>query len=258
MNKINGVEQNEFVFSAALKINEEVIKLASQYDGRVYGTYVRNVIVPRLKDPLCVCEYDTIAIEFADQKELDEFSKQLELTYKDMTRKTKDGAKMYQLYIQGMFIAYIRLCMRPAIFRFDVNCLVYYYENGIATLYDQLTCEFLELNNYSTSNTLPLIERIHSKVATASKLVVDTFLTDSDIVDHINEFLRRGWTVIFGTHQLKEVITINDLVTLTTPKKSVIDEYMVLQSQITVLQNQLNDLIIKRDTALIKCLQITK
>lgn len=257
MNKINGVEQNEFVFSAALKINEEVIKLASQYEGRVYGTYVRNVIVPRLKDPLCVCEYDTIAIEFVDQKELDEFSKQLELNYKDMTRKTKNGAKMYQLYIQGMFIAYIRLCLTTPTYRFDVNCLVYYYENDIPTLFDQLDCEFLTLTDCSTK-TLPLIELIHSKVATASKLVVDTFLTDSDIIDHINEFLRRGWTVIFGTHQLKEVITINDLVALTTPKKSVMDEYMALQSEITILQNQLNDMIIKRDAALIKCLQIIK
>lgn len=255
MNEINGVEQNEFVFSAALKINEEVIKMASQYEGRVYGTYVRNVIVPRLKDPLCVCEYDTIAIEFVNQKELDDFSKELEGNYKDMTRKTKNGSKMYQLYIQGMFIAYIRLCMRPAIFRFDVNCLVYYYENDIPTLFDQLECDFLTLTDYS-NKTLPLIELIHSKVVTASKLVVDTFLTDSDIVDHINEFLNKGWTVVFGTHQLKEVITINDLVTLKTPKKLVIDEYMVLQNEITVLQNQLNDLIIKRDATLIKCLQM--
>src|SRR5436305_14409947 len=40
------------------------IKIASDHDGKVFGEYVRDVIIPRLKDPFCNISFTTIKFWF--------------------------------------------------------------------------------------------------------------------------------------------------------------------------------------------------
>ena|SRR6187431_1386060 len=116
MNKINGVEQNEFVFNAVLKIIEEVIVLAKEYDGRVYGSYVRNVIVPRLKNPSVICEYDRVGIIFPNVEKYDAFIKVMHLKYDGFV---KTGLQ-YTLS-QGIFIANLNLYNNRGPSSYDVT-----------------------------------------------------------------------------------------------------------------------------------------
>lgn len=254
MNKINGVEQNEFVFSAALKIIDEVIKLASQHDGQVYGDYVRNVIVPRLTDPLCVCEYDTIEIEFDSAIDTNEFFKALVLKYKDI-KSTNNG---YDLYVQGMFITHITLSnIYKGKYNFNVDRLVYDYVT-VATLYDEPKSHLMFLTNYKPMGQGYLITEIQNKRATVLESVVHHFLKSNNqtqLINTINEsYLSKGWTVLFGKHELKDSVTVEQLIALLT-KKSYSEEYTLLQNEVMDLQNQLNKVIAKRDLFMIKCLE---
>ncbi len=259
MNKINGVEQNEFVFSAIVQISEEVIKLASQHEGQVYGNYVTNILVPRLNNKLCDFEHNDINIEFVNESFLKDFETNLFLKYKDV-RNLYDGSKkkQYNLYMQGMFIAHLTLELISSIRdTFDCNCVVYYYyENNVPTLYDQINNNELFLTDYDSSNNIGkhLIHNINEKIVCVSNYKVASFLTgpQGEFVDSMNQFLSKGWIVLFGKHAFLNVMTLEQLTDLLMPKVNLIDEYTLLSNKIISLQTQLLDLTQKRDALLVQ------
>lgn len=231
MNKINGIEQNEFVFSAALKINEEIIKLASQYNGKAFGKYVTDVIIPRLKDPNCLCEYVFIDLSFKTQKDLTNFHDQLKLN--NLTN------GVCKIVVNGMFIAYINLFVNTNKWMFDATELSYYYNNDIPVLYNELTNEL---------DDKCFIDQLHQKITRVNNDIVNSFMLNIDknsIVHMMNQnYLSKGWTVIFGEHELKSCITVDELGLLLNKKdkqtdlKSVLDELVTLQKQIDNLIDQ--------------------
>ena len=261
MSKINNVEQNEFVFSAALKINEEVIKLASEYNGKVYGDYVKNVIVPRLKDPSVICEYNTISFLFS-KSDLHNFSKVLCSIYKDIVVISDNIS--YDLYIHGMFIAKIKLYERSHSWIFDTSMLYYYYLNDQPVLYNAILDIYENINTpvkdgspipVKDGSPIPLITMINKKMTTVNSEVVNNFLlnkflpniSQESIVEAMNRlFLSKGWTVMFGKHQLQKIITVEELVALLTPN------VVTVVNDLVLLQKQIEELIEKRDALLVK------
>ena len=49
--------ENQFVMEESLKIINQVIKMVDHYYGKVYGEYVRDCVVTRQKDSLCLVNY---------------------------------------------------------------------------------------------------------------------------------------------------------------------------------------------------------
>lgn len=62
----------EFSELALKKINK-ILKLAYKYNGGVFGGYLRDVIVPRMKDPSCKVYFKDVDIWFASKYNAAEF-----------------------------------------------------------------------------------------------------------------------------------------------------------------------------------------
>lgn len=247
MNKINGVEQNEFVFNAVLQIIEGVIMLAGEYDGRVYGSYVRNVIVPRLKDPNCICEYDRIGIMFPDFVKKDGFIKEMQLKYDGFVKKHDQF-----MLTEGIFIADINLFTNRVHSAYDVNELEYYYDHKQLYFHDLLhhliypltTCQ-LDMTKFYES---PIVNNILHKTVNVMPTLLQVFETkdlkmQQYYVDELNTlFINKGWIVQFKDLVFNKTIMLEDLT------ENVLNEFKKVQTKLEKYTKQ-------RDLLLIDCLE---
>jgi len=136
---------DEWSVETILERIENVIMDAAAYDGKVFGGYVRDVIVPRMKTPSCNVSFKDVDIWFRSQNCADVFIRQMQTkcrftidqnaSIKPGTLNHTFGRYQYQMNHHG-YIIWFDIVVSDCfpVDDFDVNCLIYHYINGKAVI----------------------------------------------------------------------------------------------------------------------------
>lgn len=129
-----------FVLESVLTSISECLKVAGKYDGRCFGGYVRNVIVPRDSNPTCPVKFKDVDIWFTNQNSADSFVREMGSSLIQMDKFAiekndvgyKFGRKQYHLFKYGTCVAWIDVIVSDKIpvNDFNVNRLTALYRDG--------------------------------------------------------------------------------------------------------------------------------
>lgn len=202
-------KKQEFSQQTIAKINK-VIDIAYAHDGKIFGGYVRDVIIPRLKDPSRKVYFKDVDIWFADKSKADEFINAMQHKYQivHMLRhdiKEKDviypfTREQYHLSKNGKCLAWFDVVISDKfpVNDFDVNN--FYYFKG------QLT-----LGNFGY-NAAKLIDAIHRKEMKITPEYYQKATKIRDSMDYtsvmctsriFSRYLNNGWSIIYNGKILK-------------------------------------------------------
>ena len=239
MNKINGVETNAFVFEAVVNIINSIIKVASQYNGKLYGDYLRGVIIPRLNGQ--ICDYCRVSFLFPNQSDIDQMVEQMVKLY-DFKLYVKDKVvESYGLTINNLYIGHVQLsCKTPSV-TLDTNGLHYYYDNGVPRFYDSVD----NLNYTEGSSTL--MNKIMNKKSTIlDNNAFQTYdrTTQESIVGAFNKLIRQGWVLNYGDVVITTLMTVESFLSLNPNVLKQFKEKQLLYEQVEL----------ERDALLKECL----
>ena len=185
---------------------EKILTIAGKSNGRVFGGFVRDVIVPRLIDPTCEVHFNDVDIWFVEREEADNFIKDVNVFLEligDIKLHSSErnlvppgtlhytfGREQHSLWKKGdKFVSFIDVVVSKVIpvDDFDVNCLTYQYVN------DEKVPK-----SFSEDSTTKLIANIASKQAYMLPSYVEKLMSGklSNMVfeRRINSnFLKKGW-----------------------------------------------------------------
>lgn len=225
------VEFNPYTNSRKTKIIDKVLSIAGNHNGKVFGGYVRDVIVPRLDNPTAKVYFNDVDIWFTNQKDADLFIDNTRscLTFLDKRfdfDNSRPGSNIkpgmmhytfgrvqYQLYKADKFISFFDVVVSETIpvDDFDVNCLNYQYtDKGKIVRY----CS----NNTDTVVIEEIIQKIKNKTAFMLSSYVPKMYTKTSygIIDYLyfvnrlnKKYLSRGWT-IYCLNMHKFPLTISE------------------------------------------------
>jgi len=139
---INFINMSSVELAVVLDTVFDCIKTASRHNGKVYGGFVRDVVVPRLSDPSCFVEFKDVDLWFTNQADADAFicyMCNLFVKFKgvDVTPYSYPGAfsrTQYHLTKFDTCLAWIDVIVSPTlpVNDFDVNEVTYsLLQNGI-------------------------------------------------------------------------------------------------------------------------------
>lgn len=181
-------------------IIDNCIKIASNYDGKVFGGYLRDVVIPKMQDHQCKCQFKDVDIWFNTNIDADMFVNDIKdiydfqivpaFTIKNTTVHYAFGRTQYRLIIDKIVISFdivVSECI--PVDDFDINFLSYCYKNNQELIESE--------SEYFDKNVL--IDSINKKKAImlpdyAQRL---TMKNNTDVhVCRINRsFLSKGWTI---------------------------------------------------------------
>jgi hypothetical protein len=190
-----------------IKLLEDVLTVAGKHNGRVFGGFVRDVIVPRLTNPECEVHFNDVDIWFTKQEEADAFIKDVNVFLESMentklyssehrvikpgTLHYTFGRTQYHLYKGEKFVSFIDVVVSDVIpvDDFDVNCLTFHYTDG-----EKIP------KSFSENSAIMLIFNINNKQVTMLPSYVKKLISGelSDMVFEkrvTNNFLKKGWKV---------------------------------------------------------------
>lgn len=179
------------------------LRKASKYGGKVFGGYVRDVIVPRLDDRNCAVEFKDVDVWFREQGGADSFVKAMGKSF-FLGRKTdcpllyKFTRQQYMFFQYDTFVANFDIIVSNElpVDDFDVNRLTYHVGDN----------EFIP---YSGSEAVEYIKRsIINKTATMLPEYKEKLTRVREFPLHLNpdtaqihidrlknRYLERGWTI---------------------------------------------------------------
>lgn len=198
-----------------------MIAVAGKCGGRVFGGYVRDVVVPRLINPNCEVSFNDVDIWFTKQEEADDFIKDMLLfsqlhenlafvsksngSIKPGHMHYKFGRTQYYLYKNNKFVSFVDIIVSETIpvDDFNVNCLTYQYLNG-----EKIPKSFCE---ESVERLITLIcnkEAVMFKEYAVRVVRREIFPAPNLFVRRMNKsYLKRGWTIYcFNNCKLPETI----------------------------------------------------
>ena len=222
------------VLGSSLRYIEDALFVAGNYGGKAFGSFVYDVIVPRMNDPLCDVSLGVINIWFAKENHAIQFIEDMKAVSSDcafelvtvnvpnlMERECYDW-QIYNLYIRSQCIArfYITISEEFQGGDFDVNCLTYVCQEDQPT---GLLNKQLQGEKGYTKETL--IEAINSKQATMLQDYFDKAKQDTELLNKVNNFTTKGWTVNIGTGRFGGPTTQTALhIALDSKKKDVTEQ----------------------------------
>lgn len=191
-------------------ISECVVKIANKCNGRIFGGYLRDFYIPRLKDPHCKADFKDVDIWFVEQEYADLFINQLneEFVVKENSGWNSGSImytfnrKQYVLQLSENYELWIDIIVSKnfPVNDFDVNCFTYY--DGEL---------HFEKNNFNIDD---VIENIHKKelnilpeyinklcgIERKCEIIVGELL----IRRIIDRFIIRGWKIKYNNKYLYE------------------------------------------------------
>lgn len=226
-------EKDDYAISRKTEIIDKVLAVAGNHNGRVFGGYVRDVIVPRLDSPTTKVYFNDVDIWFTNQKDADLFIDNvksglsfLDKRYVFVTSRPGSncsiikpgmmhytfGRVQYQLYKADKFISFFDVVVSETIpvDDFDVNCLNYQYtDKGKIARY----C--------SNATDTVVIEEIIQKIKNKTAFMLSSYVpkmytkTSYGIIDYLyfvnrlnKKYLSRGWTIYcLNMHKFPSVIS---------------------------------------------------
>ena len=215
MSFILGSPVSDFVLETSLKYIEDALFTAGKYDGKIFGGFVHNVIVPRRADPSCNVSFGDIDVWFTKETLATQFVQQMQTTCSSIgstssfTEVQLDtlGAqslqesygftgKRYNFCVHGTCIAWFDITISELfpICDFDVNCLSYLcekeYRMGASTV---ITKELKSENIFQ--NREYLIKAILDKEATIYVSYAEKAVKNELCLARINRLIASGWTI---------------------------------------------------------------
>jgi len=191
-------------------IIDNCIKTASNYDGKVFGGYIRDVVVPKMQDPLCKCQFKDVDIWFKTDIDADMFVNDIKdiynfqivpsFTLENTTLHYAFGRTQYRLRIDNIVISFdivVSECF--PVDDFNVNFLSYCYKDNK---------EVIGSESQHFSKDL-LINSINNKKAIILPSYVERLILKNNIDVHVcrinRSFLCKGWSIkykniYFPTH----------------------------------------------------------
>jgi hypothetical protein len=245
-----------------------ILKFASHCNGKFFGGYVRDVIVPRMKDPKCNVSFKDVDIWFTNDKDADNFVVLMKDTFNlkhgcfpRENNSTEYKFKRTQYYVLNNICNFnidVVVSEYFPVDDFNVNLLTYYIVDGAKKL-KAMDCNTKDF----------LIECIHKKEAH----ILDSYVKklnsgdyrSSPHINRVNErYIAKGWTIIYDGIKIKQVmsLSLNHTVSLTkkefkqlTEKKlnNQLQERMLLD-KFTEMDNILQEAIRNRNKAFYDCI----
>lgn len=193
-----------------LKCIDRILALASHYNGKFFGGYVRDVIVPRMKDPNCNVSFKDVDIWFTSDKDAEGFSDVMRFTEKmrscqpSRTSENEYKFKRTQYLVPNNachFFIDVIVSKNFPVNDFNVNFLTYSLVDGVKTL-EAMGFYFKDL----------LIESIHKKEAYmlglyAKELNRKDWALNAHTTRFNERYIARGWTIIYDGVKITKAIT---------------------------------------------------
>ncbi len=207
-------------------IISECLHVAGKYDGKVYGGFVRDVLVPLLSnngDYSKVSEWKDIDLWFTSESNAKTFVKDMGRKFKIAKHDralTEENRKVlyswpriqYHLYIWNICVAWVDIVVYPEfpVNDFNVNHLTFCYKiPGVVSKYIWGDCANISVDGKvreeSTAHNLQ--QAIIAKVAIMDRDHID-MLSDEEVklerLHRIRDrYINRGWMVMVGDLELK-------------------------------------------------------
>jgi len=179
---------------------DDCIKIASNYDGKVFGGYLRDVVISKMTNPRRKCEFKDVDIWFKKEIDADSFIKNMkdiynfqiitELSIDDDNIHYTFNRTQYHLFVEDVVIWFdivVSECF--PVDDFDVNFLTYSYKNDV----ELIECES-ECFNKDT-----LISSIHKKKMIILPDYVRRLISKRSTDVHISRInkrlLSKGWII---------------------------------------------------------------
>jgi len=181
---------------------ENFIKILSTFNGKVFGEYVREVAVPRIKNSNCDVIFDCLDIWFTNEIDKNRFLHHIKCFVfvnndsKSDLEKNIDirsyNLEQYKYHIYKNIIVRVNIIVSKnfPVYDFDVNDLTYYYSGNNSIINSNLLEN--ELNK--------IIKNIQNKEANMIRSYFDNmvnhYLTYPIRSENINKlYLNRGWSI---------------------------------------------------------------
>lgn len=190
---------------------DDCIKIASSYDGKIFGGYLRDVVISKMTNPSRKCRFKDVDLWFKTVIDADLFIKNMKDVYDfqlipessiDDNIPYTFNRKQYHLFYNNIIILFdIIVCEWFPVDDFDVNFLTYSYKDNV----ELIECES---SSFDKDN---LINSINKKKMTIlpsylKKLIVKK---SSDLhISRINKrFLSIGWIISYKNIYLQTPLT---------------------------------------------------
>jgi hypothetical protein len=214
MSQIGKFTVNNDILEVVLGSIDWILKFASYHNGKFFGGYVRDVIVPRMKDPKCNVSFKDVDIWFRTDKDADNFVELMKNTFElhrglfpRENNSTEYKFKRTQYYVLNNVCNFnidVVVSEKFPVNDFNVNLLTYYIIDGVKVL------KSMGFNNKDF-----LIECIHKK----ETFILYSYVEQLNSKDHrsrahikrFNErYIAKGWTIIHNNVKITEPISLKD------------------------------------------------
>lgn len=183
----------EYKFNVA----KDVIELISDYNGFVYGNFVKDVIAPRIDDPKCEISFNNINFCFNDLANKNLAIDKLKVNFRYETDNENYLTKYKILDINNklLFCVVFVISQDTPDKNFDVNFVKFQYSKSI------FQCVAFE----------HLIDKIRNKQTTIVKSYIPNEIHEFEKIN--KDFFEKGWTVSSKNEQiaLSKWIVKNDI-----------------------------------------------
>ena len=241
------------------------IKIASDHDGKVFGEYVRDVIIPRLKDPFCNISFTTIKFWFKTKN--DAISAILKMKKSYVLTNTPGSTNFERYLMDNIYFEIIVSDNFPVNDDNDVDYLTYDWCNY--SDYDLGRFGKFE-SQHKSYDYKTLIDLIHRKEMTllslreidaisvgmgSNELIGTTVISrNSDYVKRMNDYISKGWTIRYNGDVIgKFIVKIINPDTAISSKPTISDlKKKAFQSMIEINKDA-KSILTKRYDALVEC-----
>lgn len=203
MSKINGEVINDEDFKFRLDAIESAIKIASDYNGEVFGGFVRDVLMLRRIDPKCNVSFKDVDIWFRTRFEAALFIaniKKVGEIFENGHPGYDFDSKQYNFVVKGKFVAWVDIVVSDVfpVNDFDVNYLKCHYTNN--NIVQHILVHPSSPSNYYDIKTNILNQDMNMSESYAKKLSTDGNQKHLDRVRH--NYIEKGWIIKYKNSKL--------------------------------------------------------
>lgn len=240
--KINSIDwnsENPFIQESILLEINKCIEVASHSKGKVFGGYVRDVLVPRENKYRGHVTFKDVDLWFTDRKSADTFITSMGHILTIIPESVVISAPQYpfprtqyNLVIHNTKIAVIDVIISKDIpvDDFNVNKLAYFYDNGVLQSLSYGPEHVQVLKGDIISKQLTVLESYQKKIHTSPVHIRDYFLK------RMYKYQTNGWTIKYSIKEDGTKMVANGH----NPKQNDIAD---LKSQVADLQRTVNLLL---------------
>ena len=222
MSVVFGSPVTRFVLETILLHIEESLFIACANGGKAFGSFVRDIIIPRMENPLCDVSFNSVSIWFRRKDQVRRFISRMQqtipklglsCTFEEVSPDISQAiiqryglmGTIYNLCVHGTSIAWFDIVINDdfPVTDFNVNCLTYSCKEDNSTGKRLVHKELKSEKGYSKED---LIEAINTKEAT---------MFDSYTLEVINDsnyrLISKGWVINIRNVRCTEQITKNKI-----------------------------------------------